>query len=122
MPRRGGIFTEERRSGPPFRYNEDTQPADFGKPCKEVHKYFLRLPPLFLSSGMRDACPIMARIALTQMTHNCDLIVDFVAKASELSKARGEDHISQKTWEDADLHYCWQDGMSTSAFWKSVSP
>ena len=80
------------------------------------------LPALFLSSGMLDYCPIMARIALTQMTNNCDLIVDFVAKASALSKARGEQHISQRTWEDADRLYPWPDGLTTAEFWKSHSP
>lgn len=79
------------------------------------------LPALFLSSGMLDYCPIMARIALTQMTHNCDLIVDFVAKAAALSKERGETQISQETWEDADSIYPWPDGMTTAAFWKSYS-
>ena len=78
-----------------------------------------RLRPLFLKSGMIDFCPIMARIALIQMTHNCDLIVDFVARASALSKERGEAHITQTTWEEADRRYSWPDGMTTAAFWSA---
>ena len=76
------------------------------------------LRPLFIRSGMLDFCPIMSRIALTQMTHNCDLIVDFVARASALSKQRGEQHISQKTWDDADHLFPWPDGKNTAAFWR----
>jgi len=78
-----------------------------------------RLRPLFRSSGMADFCPIMSRIALTQMTFNCDIIVDFVARASALSKERREQHISQQTWEDADRLYPWTDGQSTASFWQS---
>ena len=78
-----------------------------------------RLRPLFLKSGMLNFCPIMARIALIQMTHNCDLIVDFVARASALSKERGEAHITQTTWEEADRRYSWPDGMTTAAFWSA---
>ena len=80
-----------------------------------------KLIPLFLSSGMTEYCPIMSRIALTQMTYNCDMILDFVARASTLSKARGEQHISQQTWEDADRLYPWADGQSTAHFWQSYS-
>lgn len=78
-----------------------------------------KLKPLFLSSGMAEYCPIMSRIALTQMTYNCDIIVDFVARASALSKSRGEQHISQRTWEDADRLYPWADGQTTASFWHS---
>ncbi len=78
-----------------------------------------RLKPLFHSSGMADYCPIMARIALTQMTYNCDIIVDFVARAAALSKERGEAHITQRTWEDADRLYPWADRKTTREFWQS---
>jgi len=80
-----------------------------------------RLKPLFLSGGMADCCPIMARIALTQMTYNCDIIVEFVAKASALSRARGEAVISQRTWEDADRAYPWPDGRTTAKFWADTT-
>ena len=80
-----------------------------------------RLKPLFRASGMTDYCPIMSRIALTQMTYNCDIIVDFVARASVLSRQRAETHISQRTWEDADRLYPWADGRTTRDFWASVS-
>ena len=79
------------------------------------------LPALFLSSGLKDCCPIMARIALTQMMTNTDIIVGFVAEASALSKARAETHISQQTWEDADRRYPWPDGLTTAEFWKKFS-
>ena len=75
------------------------------------------LRPLFRSSGMTDCCPIMARIALTQMTYNCEIIVDFVVRASALSRERGEAQISQQTWEDADRLYPWADGLTTQMFW-----
>ena len=79
------------------------------------------LPALFLSSGLKDCCPIMARIALTQMMTNTDIIVGFVAEASALSKVRAETHISQQTWEDADRRYSWPDGLTTAEFWKKFS-
>ena len=81
-----------------------------------------RLPALFEASGLKDCCPIMARIALTQMTYNVDVIVDFVAAASALSKAKGEQHISQPTWEEADRQFRWADGLSTPEFWKMMLP
>jgi len=81
-----------------------------------------RLVPLFLSSGIRDSCPIMARIGLTQMMHNCDLIVGFVSEAAKLSKVRGETHISQQAWEEADRRFRWPDGQTTQQFWKNLSP
>lgn len=79
------------------------------------------LRAMFQSCGILDYCPIMARIALTQMTHNCDLIVDFVARASALSKTRNEPHIGQATWEETDAAFPWPDGMTTSAFWTGRS-
>lgn len=76
------------------------------------------LRPLFLASGMLDYCPVMARIALTQMERNCDIIVPFVSFASELSRERGETQITQQTWNDADRLYRWEDGMTTQDFWR----
>ena len=81
-----------------------------------------KLKPLFRASGMADFCPIMARIALTQMTYNCDIIVDFVARASALSRERGETQISQRTWEEADRLFPWADGQTTAAFWAASIP
>ncbi|MBR5287069.1 MAG: metallophosphoesterase [Clostridia bacterium] len=77
-----------------------------------------RLPALFLSSGLKAHCPIMARIGLTQMMNNCDLIIDFVAGAQKLSAARGEAVISQDTWEEANRRFAWPDGLTTAQFWK----
>lgn len=72
---------------------------------------------LFISSGMAEYCPIMARINCMQMTHNIGILVEFVQKAQALSKARGEAAISEKTWQDADTAYPWPDGLSTKAYW-----
>lgn len=81
-----------------------------------------RLPPLFLSSGLKDWCPIMARIALTQMMQNVDIIVGFVSSATAIAEARGEQHISQQTWEEADRRFKWPDGLTTAEFWRDMAP
>lgn len=73
---------------------------------------------LFIRSGMADYCPIMAHMICLQMTNNIDILVGFVKKALALSRARGEEAISAKTWQDADAAYPWPDGMSTAAFWR----
>ena len=52
------------------------------------------------------------------MMMNKDVILPFVTRASEMSKALGEASISQKTWEEADLTYNWPDGMTSLEFWK----
>ncbi len=74
--------------------------------------------PMFKRSGMPDFCPIMARIACMQMTHNHDFLVDFVSRALALSRARGESQVSEATWQEADRRYPWADGLTAAAFWK----
>ena len=75
------------------------------------------LPELFKRSGMAEYCPIMAHIGCLQMMTNTDYLVGFVAKAQELSKARGENVISEATWKDIDQSFPWPDGVGTAEFW-----
>lgn len=77
-----------------------------------------RIRPLFLSSGMADDCPIIARIICMQMTHNRDFLVSFVNHAFALAKTKGETHMSEETWAQADATYPWADGLTAPAFWK----
>lgn len=77
-----------------------------------------RIRTLFLSSGMADCCPIMARVICMQMTQNHDFLVSFVDHAYALAKAKGETIMSEATWAEADATYPWVDGMTAHAFWK----
>lgn len=77
-----------------------------------------KLKPLFVSGGMAEFCPIMARIACMEMTHNREYLVDFVRRAARLSKSRGEEKISRDSWVQTDREYPWADGLSTAEFWK----
>ena len=72
----------------------------------------------FIRSGMAEYCPIMAHIICLQMMHNTDYIVPFVQQAQQLSRARGETHITHQTWQDADSRFPWPDGVDTVAFWR----
>ena len=67
---------------------------------------------------MADFCPIMAHITCLQMMTNNDYLVGFVAKATALSKSRGEPAISEETWKDMDRAFPWPDGVGTAEFWK----
>ena len=73
---------------------------------------------VFRKSGMVDACPVMSHLICLQMTLNQDFLVGFVAGAQQLSKARGETAISQKTWLDADAAFSWPDGVGTAEYWR----
>lgn len=73
---------------------------------------------LYKKSGMADFCPIMAHITCLQMMTNNDYLVGFVAKATALSKSRGEPAISEETWKDMDRAFPWPDGVGTAEFWK----
>lgn len=75
--------------------------------------------PLFLESGMADACPIMAHVICKQMEHNHDYLVPFVTLAREISTARGEAQVSEASWKEADTRFPWPDGISTADFWHS---
>lgn len=77
-----------------------------------------RMKAVFRQSGMVDACPVMSHLICLQMMFNRDYLVGFVAGAQQLSKARGETAISQKTWMDADAAFRWPDGVGTAEFWK----
>lgn len=77
-----------------------------------------RLPSLFVSSGMAEQCPIMARITCTQMTNNRDFLVGFVKHAFALEKAKGETGMSEAMWSEADASYPWADGLTAREFWK----
>ena len=72
----------------------------------------------FIRSGMADACPIMAHISCLQMMHNQEYLVRFASMAQQLSRRRGEEAISSRTWQDVDEAFDWPDGMNTAAFWK----
>ncbi len=77
------------------------------------------IKPMFLSSPMPKFCPIMARIACTQMMTNKDVLCPFVDSARALSGARGEAQISERTWQDADAAFAWADGLTTAGFWQA---
>lgn len=88
-----------------------------------LRPYFTAYDPrpmrrLFVSSGMADFCPVMARLICMQMERNVDFLVGFVRGALTLSQARCERVISEKTWQDADAAFDWPDGDTTGAFWK----
>ncbi|MBQ4266304.1 MAG: metallophosphoesterase [Clostridia bacterium] len=72
----------------------------------------------FISSGMAEACPIMAHIVCLQMMHNQDYLVRFVAGAQAISRARGETQISEQSWAEMDAQFPWPDGANTTEFWK----
>ena len=96
--------------------------ADRGKTALEPYyaEYDTkRIKQQFMRSGLASQCPIMAHIACIQMMTNKEVIVAFVNRANEMSKALGETYISQKTWEEADRTYNWPDGMTSLEFWKS---
>ena len=76
------------------------------------------LPPLFLSSGMADFCPVMARIACTQMTRARDFLVPFVTEARARAAAKGETDISTETLWETDAAFPWPDGKNTAEFWR----
>ncbi|MBR1409101.1 MAG: metallophosphoesterase [Clostridia bacterium] len=77
-----------------------------------------RMPGLFRSSGLSEYCPVMARIACTQMMTGRDYLVDFVRRAEILRKEKGEEQISHETWRHADDLFPWPDGLSTALYWK----
>ena len=87
------------------------------RPCYAAYDT-ARLPGRFLSSGMADFCPIMARIACLQMMHNQDYLVRFVRQALDASKKKGEASISEQTWKETDAAFSWPDGATTAEFWK----
>lgn len=76
------------------------------------------LKPLFVESGMAEACPIMAHIICKQMELNHDFLVSFVTAARRISTARGETQVSEASWKEADAGFAWPDGISTAAFWR----
>ena len=80
-----------------------------------------RMPGLFRSSGLAEACPVMARIACTQMMTGRDYLVEFVRRASRISQERGEEQISRETWLYADGLFPWPDGKTTCEYWSSPS-
>jgi len=91
--------------------------------CAALRPYYAaydtrQIKPLFISSTLAEQCPIMAHIGCIQMTTNTDVIVPFVARATSISKAKGEPFITQETWEEADKTYPWPDGATTTEFWK----
>ena len=73
----------------------------------------------FVKSGMVAFCPIMAHISFLQMTRNRDYLMGFVALAREISQSRGEAHVSEESWQEADARFPWPDGMRTTEFWAS---
>lgn len=73
---------------------------------------------VFKRSGMADYCPVMAHLICLQMSLNQDFLVQFVAQAQALSRARGETVISEATWHDADAAYAWPDGVGTAEYWR----
>ena len=75
------------------------------------------MPELFRSSGLSGYCPVMARIACTQMMTGRDYLVDFVRRAEVLRKEKGEERISHETWKCADELFPWPDGLSTASYW-----
>lgn len=75
----------------------------------------------FIQSGMPEFCPIMAHITCLQMTCNRDFLMDFVALARDISKANGEAHVSEKSWQAADAQFAWPGGVRTADFWKQLS-
>ena len=77
-----------------------------------------RMKAVFRQSGMVDACPVMSHLICLQMMFNRDYLVGFVAGAEHMSKSRGENIISQKTWMDTDATFGWPDGVGTADFWK----
>lgn len=77
-----------------------------------------RIREQFEKSGMVDFCPIMAHISCLQMTDNKDYLMGFVALAREISMARGEAHVSEASWQEADARFPWPDGLRTKDFWK----
>ena len=77
-----------------------------------------RMKDIFKASGMADYCPTMAHLICLQMSLNQDFLVRFVAGASALSKSRGENVISEKTWMNADAAFDWPDGTGTTEYWK----
>ena len=77
-------------------------------------------PSLFLRSGMADFCPIMAHIICLQMMYNRDYLMRFVPMALELSQERGEEIISEATWQETDARFPWPDGVGTREFWANA--
>lgn len=73
---------------------------------------------LFVSSGMADFCPVMARLIFHQMTQNRDYLLNFVDLALEISKNRGETRVSLAAWREADARFPWPDNLTTAAFWR----
>lgn len=73
---------------------------------------------LFSTSGMKDASPIMARIACLQMELNRDVLMPFITLAGQLAHKKGEQLISQETLDEADRLFHWPDSESTAAFWR----
>ena len=78
------------------------------------------IPALFLSSGMADFCPVMARISCLQMTRARDFLVPFVTDARRRAAEKGESGISPDTWRETDASFPWPDGKSTAEYWKSA--
>ena len=78
-----------------------------------------KMPGLFRSSGLAEACPVMARIACTKMMTGRDYLVEFVRRASRISQERGEAQISRDTWLYADGLFPWPDGKTTCEYWSS---
>lgn len=79
-----------------------------------------RMPELFIRSGMAEFCPVMAHIVCLQMMRNVDVICGFVDKALARSRAKGEAHVSEATWREADAAFDWPDGVSTAEFFQNV--
>lgn len=77
------------------------------------------LRAMFRQSGMAEACPVMARLALCQMRENRDYLVPFVTRALRLSRSRGEESVSLAAWREADARFDWPDGLTTGAFWRA---
>ena len=75
--------------------------------------------PLFMRSGMAEACPIMAHIACMQMTDNHDYLLPFVGMARDISASKGESMVSMASWQEADARFPWPGGMKTAAFWSA---
>ena len=95
---------------------------DTGKDYAYLSRYNVaydtrRLRPLFKSTGMADYCPVMARIACTQMEKNIDCLVPFVTMAGKLAAERGESVISESVWNLTQERYPWPDGKTLSEFW-----
>ena len=75
------------------------------------------LKPLFIRSGMAEACPVMAHIVCRQMEENQDYLVPFVTLAREISASKGEAAVSASSWQEADKRFPWSGGESTASFW-----